>query len=86
LVIRYTENRYILKPQTMAIRYAENMRRGILGFGTWVGALPNFRVFLLGEGGFPPPIVTNPDVISYAHLFPSEGIEMMSGFTNCTSK
>jgi hypothetical protein len=43
----------------------------ISGFFTW-------REFL-------PPIVTNPDVISYAHLFPSEGIEMISGFTSCIS-
>jgi hypothetical protein len=40
--------------------------------------VPNFRVFYLGE--CPPPMVTNPDIISYAHLFPSEGIEMMSVF------
>jgi hypothetical protein len=58
--------------------------KGILGFGTWVGA-PKFQGCLFG-GGTPLPIVTNPDVISYAHPFPSEGIEMMSGFTNFTSK
>ena len=61
--------------------------RGILGFGTWVGAPPpKLQGCLFRGGGTPLPIVTNPDVISYAHLFPSEGIEMMSGFTNFTSK
>jgi hypothetical protein len=46
-----------------------------------VGApLPKFQGFFY-LGGIPPPIVTNPDVISYARLFPSEGIEMKSGLT-----
>jgi hypothetical protein len=54
--------------------------RGILGFGTWVRRPPQISgVFLFGGGGIPPPIVTNPDVISKAYLFPSEGIEMTSG-------
>ena len=35
---------------------------------------PNFRVLLLGRGeGIYPSIVANYDVMSYAHLFPSEG-------------
>jgi hypothetical protein len=55
-----------------------------LGLGWELPPPPPFlRVFYLG--GISPPIVTNPDIISYAHLFPSEEIEeMMSGFTNCT--
>ena len=35
---------------------------------------PNFRCFFVWGGGIPPPIVTNPDVISKAYVFPSEGI------------
>jgi hypothetical protein len=56
----------------------------VLGLG-WEVPPPNFRIFFI-RGEFLPPIVTNPDIISYAHLLPSEGIEIMSGFTNCTSK
>ena len=45
-----------------------------------------FQGFLFGGGRNPPPPVINPDIISHALLFPSEGIEMMSRFTNCTCK
>jgi hypothetical protein len=56
--------------------------RGILGFGTWVGAPPRkqFQGFFYLEG-IPLPIVTNLDIISYAHLFPNEGIEMLGSPT-----
>jgi hypothetical protein len=44
-------------------------------FGTWVcGSSPpptKFQGFLFEGGGFSPP--TNPDVISYAHIFFREG-------------
>jgi hypothetical protein len=57
----------------------KNPIRGVLGFGTWVAGPPKFQDFLFGgRGEFPPSIVTNQDIISYAHLFPREGIEMTS--------
>jgi hypothetical protein len=67
----------------------ENDQRssGILGFGTWARAPPHPQISgFFYWGGIFPPILTNPDIISYAHLFPSEGIEIMFWFTNCTSK
>ena len=53
--------------------------QGYFRFWDLVGAPPKFQGFSYLVGNSPLlHVVTNQDVISYAYLFPSEGIEIIS--------